>query len=206
MHKIYAISRVIAQRLCQELQSYLIHILLHESQHRLTKQTIVNPKAPSLPPHSSLYFNPLPSRYNHPRTHLHTHSLNHGILHHLRHPRYHPSPSKTPKPKPTPAKRRKQANPPVRSEFTSQLEGYEGVTAQCHNCTNSSPHIPVCETVQAYWETVRRIANGKRLLHHRWELVRDMYNPMALFHSVFSRTYTSLSYPPSISSTATDRN
>lgn len=47
------------------------------------------------------------------------------------------------------------------SEFTSQLEGYEGVTAQCHNCT------PVI---------FLSLGRSQYLLRGlRWELVGSMY-------------------------------
>ena len=56
--------------------------------------------------------------------------LRHGILHHLWHTSYAPLLSHHVAPQA--AKTHRWV-----TEFTSQLEGYEGVTAQCHNCEYS---------------------------------------------------------------------
>ena len=71
-------------------------------------------------------------------------------------------------------------------EFTNQLEGYEGVTAQCHNCES---HIrgPI-----GLWRCVVGVG-GKREIEansfggggYRWQLERALHYEMAVVYAVF---------------------
>ncbi len=66
-----------------------------------------------------------------------------------------------------------------RSEFTNQLQGYEGVTAQCHNCQRfPTPPLTLPETLL--------IAKDRR------QLERPLHNQMAVVHSLLRGIYPPL--------------
>ena len=63
------------------------------------------------------------------------------------------------------------------TEFTSQLEGYEGVTAQCHNCKQTGG--------SGEREMMILHANADTGEKHRRELVRALHFDVAVDHDLF---------------------